>query len=768
MEEGSEAEGDGMEEDEDGDDEEGGDGNDNDGKEHSIEEEGGKEEAQDRSMYGEDLLKPGAILGRLLKTLRAIVQTGQSDNGEDRLQKQMLQTLERHRIKFMESMEDDALDVAVELLVPDVIFPDTPLDHIGSSLDKVRIIEELTKRTAAANGSQYWRDLLQRWIIAAPVVEVIMRPSMTLAEKIAEQQKARIAERVSQLGPELLAQCEKRMQRAVENNGRPLPEDILAKLPMPPSPNDIPQLPSSTTMLTEGLLFPVQLVRLDTEFVHVQICFGTAKMEAEVRPYLVLLQSLLLSTSLLLPPTTTDSSPLLVPYTEVVEALSRDTVSVACGIGLGNQTFSCQCLSEMFYVYGCGEVSKYQVMVDWLCKVLFHSVFPPDRIQSVAKNLISSVSEEKRDGASMCDAASTAHLASSLSNDVAMSICRQEPFLRSVLQSLKPNTATATSSSPSDILLKLREWLVADASRTFVQLCVPLKYEGDPLQLLLERWKVFAAAAAATAPNPLSPLPTASPLPNFAINFDLSKLWLVHPSADDGVIVPVKGIDSSYLCQSIACPLSKTSVDYYAVLLLIEILCRSEGPLYKEIRGKGYAYDASVVFSVWHGQLYFSLYESSALDKATEIFYDILRRVPDQSGADPIIHMDHIISARGSLLYKLTAARSTPPLVMKRCFQSWFLGFAKPEEEVAWEARLSVVTEEDLLQAYQTYFVPFLGRPAAASSSSASGRFTSIACSPSRVDAIKSSFASMHAINLRTASAEDLQQYVARNKNGLL
>ena len=105
------------------------------------------------------------------------------------------------------------------------------------------------------------------------------------------------------------------------------------------------------------------------------------------------------------------------------------------------------------------------------------------------------------------------------------------------------------------------------------------------------------------------------------------------------VVTPVDGIESSYVEQSVPCCVHRQHKDYMPIYFLAELLSRSEGPLWVGIRGKGYAYHASLELGVMSGLLYFTLGECGAPTKAVEVFHEILRWGIQQSqmctGAQP-------------------------------------------------------------------------------------------------------------------------------------
>jgi predicted Zn-dependent peptidase len=130
--------------------------------------------------------------------------------------------------------------------------------------------------------------------------------------------------------------------------------------------------------------------------------------------------------------------------------------------------------------------------------------------------------------------------------------------------------------------------------------------------------------------------------------------------AEQAVVVPVKGSDSSYLEMAVPCGLHKCSPEFAAVRLLCELLSRSEGPMWERIRGRGLAYHAGLDVLPWSGQLVFSLAECADPAAATEEMFAILRECREQLSADAASTSSlaaALSEARASTLFSLNSDR---------------------------------------------------------------------------------------------------------------
>jgi len=170
------------------------------------------------------------------------------------------------------------------------------------------------------------------------------------------------------------------------------------------------------------------------------------------------------------------------------------------------------------------------------------------------------------------------------------------------------------------------------------------------------------------------------------------------------VLSPIGGVESSFLYQLVHCPVDKKHPDCLPVLVLGEMISLTEGPLYTKIRGKGYAYDASLTFHLWSYALSLNLHECSSPINALTEFHSILKEIPTDEFLTPFA----LDTAKASLLYQFHSGRSNPSAVIAGCLRTLFKGFSDIDEERQYEKNLKSVTKEQVLDVYHKYFKQFL------------------------------------------------------------
>lgn len=113
-------------------------------------------------------------------------------------------------------------------------------------------------------------------------------------------------------------------------------------------------------------------------------------------------------------------------------------VSMESGVGLGNGVFTCTHMSDVFVFGGIAEKGKEPLLIKWICWLLLHTVFTPERVGNVLERLSTDVTELLRDGIAVCSAATVQALdGSQLSNDTLISILEQRAFFAELIQSVE-------------------------------------------------------------------------------------------------------------------------------------------------------------------------------------------------------------------------------------------------------------------------------------------------------------------------------------------
>ncbi len=263
-----------------------------------------EEAAEGGAPSGEIVLREGVIVAQLMQVLRGFVDGGFPKGA-------LAQAIDRHWVKILEECEDDPSDALQNYLLPELIFA----DHVeaycrkdgtrATALNTEPVLDELRSKE-----DSFWRQLLSKWVVDAPVAEVVMKPSKALVKSRAAAEKLGVEQRRAALGEQGLSTCKTKLEAALTANApKPLPtraDGSIALAPVPPA-SSIPLLPTTAKKLqiprTLGLCgapekapgATVQVVRTSTMFHTVCVGFDCRRVPAHLRPWLVLLQVHILS-----------------------------------------------------------------------------------------------------------------------------------------------------------------------------------------------------------------------------------------------------------------------------------------------------------------------------------------------------------------------------------------------------------------------------------------------------------------------------------------
>jgi len=152
---------------------------------------------------------------------------------------------------------------------------------------------------------------------------------------------------------------------------------------------------------------------------------------------------------------------------------------------------------------------------------------------------------------------------------------------------------------------------------------------------------------------------------------------------------------------------SPATLDASALTVLVHLLSRVEGPLYKAVRGGGLAYDASLTFDAGRGRLVAGVSEAKAPATAWSALATALAKVRAHlaaGGGDREREMD---TARAAAVYAAVECRCAASLVESAALRR--SGLRLPAcDASAQEARLAVVSRADCVRVLDAYLHPLL------------------------------------------------------------
>ncbi|PBK77299.1 hypothetical protein ARMSODRAFT_874850 [Armillaria solidipes] len=606
-----------------------------------------------------------------------------ADEGID--MERMAMVINRDERQLRSKLESAKGDTFSTNIITDFLYGAEDGSELKDSMDEINQYNEIRSFS-----SKQWTDLLKKYFIDPASVVVIGKPSAVLAKKLEEDEKARVAAQVEGLGPEGLKKAAKELEDAKAEHDLPIPTEVLTKFPIPDvkSISWIPvqslqepgkgrrSAPGRTeTSLSQhvhndgsDLPFFIQYDHVESDFVTVHGYFSLAKVPHHLRPHI----STYLSAFFALP--VQRQSGEWLSHEEVINKLDDETVSYEVGLGVSNA------FAETLRVSIKVEVSGYEVAVAWLRDLVYGARFDKERLQVTVAKIQQSLPELKRDGNTVLGSLWADLLYNESSTSRAGGVLPQIDFIPKLVKRLQEEPEKVVADFE-----EIRKYMTDPSGIRF-------SITGDVIKLPQPRsvWPKYFQ----TVPDvPLAPVPLVS-----------DRLSAVGENpVQKAIVMSLPTIESSYVTHSAKCLKGFQQPEYPAIRVALEVLNATESYLWRYIRGSGLAYGAYVSIDLEAGLLSFSLYRSSNSIGAFKEASNVLKGLVDGSVPFDPTTLD---AAKSSIVYGITKSVSTASRAASVSFTTQALKGLAQNYQVELLEKLQAVTQEDVLAALRTHFLP--------------------------------------------------------------
>lgn len=334
----------------------------------------------------------------------------------------------------------------------------------------------------------------------------------------------------------------------------------------------------------------------------------------------------------------------------------------------------------MFTIFCTSQSCDFDRMLRFAFQTLIFTQFESERVIVIAKNLLSNLTELKRDGDAMLAATTNRFSYSSnpdptnyqYQNDISISIFKQEAFLKEIIRKCKLGHVEGIIQN----LNSLRDTLLSQSSHkgAIVRLGIPLNFSLSPPTYFSSQdladyaQNIWHNEFSKRVKDPITKRKRQSDddIPVFPLERTPYSVTQCDKKLGTALMMAIPGLNSSYVSQFIPCDIMGPypHPDYFAVILLNELLSRTEGPVFTAVRGKGFAYGASFSLFTWHGQLSIEIYRSSEPLQALMAIHDIIKSLSETTQFDIICSDFNIQTAQSSVAYNFVCQGSTPCSVL--------------------------------------------------------------------------------------------------------
>lgn len=598
------------------------------------------------------------------------------------------------------SLETVPHDTIANSAIGDVLYGNS-CHHLDLRLNKKAWYETLLNQKSC----QYWADMLCKYFLEGHSVVVRGVPSMAEAARLEEEEKKRVEARKAELGEEGLKMWKEKVEKAKETNEIPPPKNMLELVPVPgldsihfhpltaynnhQESSPLPSASASSSVSSQighrlnSLPIKFQLDDLHSNFVLMAAILDTSKVPPEKLPYLTLLLDLIFES-----PINRDGT--VVPYEEVVKDLAADTLSRDASVGLvlrGGSKFSCGSFCNNVAVVLKVEMPKYKKGVQWLKEALYKSQFVGQRVKVKANKLVNSIGDLKRSGPKLLNLMFNNIIFKNDTNKNQQGILKQEKFLNALLERLVTEEEEVLKE-----LEEVRQAIVAP-ERVTIHMATNLErlaVHMDPL----EPWADFVEDRKTNVGKEkfLNVVP------------DSSMQSYENLGEYTGFLSGVGSVESAYLVQATRSITEHRDWDLPALLTAIQYLTQLEGPMWKEIRGRGLAYSANLYLNPAQGLLILKLLRAAQLTRAYEEALGIIKSHINgtTSWEDTLLE-----SARSSLIFEVIEREAVVSDVAQQSLLSYFRKVPQTYTKELID-RISKVTLEDVKRVALKYFTPLV------------------------------------------------------------
>lgn len=640
---------------------------------------------------------------------------------EDIDMKRLKSIINRQKLEYLSNLEISPHSSVANLLINQMLFGHSEED-LKQRINPLADLEKMDQEP-----KEYWVQLLSKWFVNNVVVSIQGVPSTEEQQRMAAEEKSRIEAQIELLTETGVAQKAEELEKAIEFNDRPPPDSMLRCVPIPSVKSiNFHEVTRYTTLssnqnhinLSNTPVF-TYFDHLKSGFVYLAALMDTSNVPMELRPYLPLLLETVLESPI-------NRNGEMISYEDVIAQLQDDTVSAGkqlglCGLDSGR--FQCGIYAHTASIILQLEPAKFERGVVWLRELLYQTQFTVERLKIIAAKIINEVAHAKRSGGSMVSYIMKALRYIPDSNQQANGVFRQHKFLTQLVSDLEgPNSAEVLA-----MMEKVRS-IITDPSNVTLYCAANLDYLGEnPVEAFN---------------NLLTPELN---LIGTRKSLNVTPDWkLLSPRDENSLshcIIGMGCLESSEFRQSTASVRAYDDPDMPAIMVYANYLTQAEGPLWKQIRGKGFAYGFSITLKVHEGLMHLGFSRATNVVGAYKEAAEIVKKQIETEEWDNTLFE----SAKCSLIYEFIQNEESIGCVVMHSLQTYFFGVNYEYNRTLLQL-IDEVTINDLNRVGKKYFAP-LFNPSQVK--------TAIVCDPTKVEEIAAGFKQFD-INLKVyPSLED-------------
>ncbi|EKX73787.1 conserved hypothetical protein [Theileria equi strain WA] len=611
--------------------------------------------------------------------------------------------IERGNMTYLRQIETSPHETLIESIIGYILYSES-----AQQLEQLLNSTEMVKRLLSKDES-YWKDILETYFIDAPNVSIKCIPSTKLSTEIQEFEEELIRKQIEEHGLEKLNDNKTRVESMFENNNGP-PKEVIEGFGFCNSSNiSLPKWPLLRNFKSSDLVdgvgkgadasfnnvliynkdtgkgtiedidslaqelnlikYPIQVNHISSDFVKIYLLFSTIDLDLSLDE-----KRLLLILSILMFESNVSVDDKLVKAEDFIQMLMDNTTSYGSNLGLNSSSLLPDEYSGFISVYFTSPVENYEKILEIFFNIVYNIEYSSEIIKNHINSLLTSFSKKKRSAKCLVRQISTALRIKSDSVRNTCSLGQQNAFLKSVVDKDLVESLTALHKKvfrPENMCLHI----TADLSK------LPVGW--------INFWKNLPCSS--SIDKPLSD--------HFNFKYGTDKEF----KSNSAILSSLASTDVTYFRITIPAPIGYDNPDYIALSVIAEYLSMVEGPLYRVIRGGGYAYNHAVVYFPSQGEIYLSIFQATDLIQALKATQDAICKILSPTSVPD----DDIMAAKASLIFRVLSNEET----LSEYSQETFLSALRQtsinhNKEVV--DKIQEVSIEDIKVATEKYLKEFL------------------------------------------------------------
>ena len=597
---------------------------------------------------------------------------------------------------FSDKLENDPSEILAELVISDQLYGGENHSELITFVNIFKFLDELRECSES-----FWKNILL-YYIEEPNVTVNSIPSVQCMDDLESNEKERISRQKAALGPEGLANCEKIINECIEFNEKDIDkvEDMIDELPPIKIGDAISFHPIFTNMerVKDGIITH----EIESDFVRFYLTFDTDNLSEEDKALLGVYAKLFCDTAL-------HHGGKEISYEEAIKLKEELLLSSNIFVS-GSEVESFTEIVLMFFKFSVEDLENCK---DFTKNLICNKIFTEDRVTTAVNKMISAISVSLRKAKKVLSAINTVTRFSGS--------CKSSRNLFSelwLLESFKndiPSLVKKLERLQNSLFYENKILLHIISSKSILE----QHFSAKELDFLKNHYH-------------LSKANIPSRLPSYFKRQNCNPSQLLNVVTTD---------ESSYLVLSHSMDVPYDHPDYVSVALFAEYVGQLEGPLWKQIRGQGFAYSFDLYNGPASGFLVFYLGRATNVSKGYIAAKETIENIIQENELEDT----QIETAKGALACGIIQKYETPS-------GSAITNIINIHRDLPLNHDMNVLTkiahvsESELLEACRKYFRPIFS----------SNANLVVCCPANKKDEITNDFANL---GLSINVIEDVKKY---------